>query len=128
MPTELRNVMADVTSLDSFLRAMNAEKLRAVINAIGVPSGGTKGVRNYTFLRVVHSCKLVITSICSHSHIKPSKASLRYFSFCGDQCFISYKELAIKATSLRKLTTFTSTLLLISANNKREGVPKRRTF
>lgn len=46
MPTELRNVMADVTSLDSFLRAMNAEKLRAVINAIGVPSGGTKGVRN----------------------------------------------------------------------------------
>lgn len=46
MPTELRNVMADVTSLDSFLRAMNAEKLRAVINAIGVPSGGTKGLRH----------------------------------------------------------------------------------
>lgn len=46
MLIELRNVMVDVIFLDFFLWVMNVEKLRVVINVIGVFSGGIKGVRN----------------------------------------------------------------------------------
>ncbi|XP_022781318.1 balbiani ring protein 3-like isoform X2 [Stylophora pistillata] len=42
MPTELRNVMADVNSLDSFLRVVNAVKLRAVIDELRIHSRGNK--------------------------------------------------------------------------------------
>ena len=45
MPTELRNVMADVNSLDSFLRVVNAVKLRAVIDELRIHSRGNKGAR-----------------------------------------------------------------------------------
>ncbi len=44
MPTELRRVMANVTSLDSFLRAMSVERMARVREAITVLNKRGKGV------------------------------------------------------------------------------------
>ena len=45
MPTELRKVMANVTSLDSFLRALKAERMTTLVEAVRIHNRGEKDRR-----------------------------------------------------------------------------------